>query len=104
MSRTKEEFDSLLKEKTHEKIKEPPAYKVILHNDDYTTMDFVVQILMNVFHKSKEEAISIMLNVHRKGTGLCGVYVKEIAETKVAIVGEIALQHEFPLRCTMEEA
>ena len=104
MSREKEEFDSLLKEKTHEKIKEPPLFKVILHNDDYTTMDFVVQVLMSVFHKSIEEATSIMLNVHRKGAGLCGVYAKEIAETKVAIVGEIAHQHEFPLRCTMEEA
>ena len=104
MSREREEFDSLLKEKTSEKIKEPTLYKVILHNDDYTTMEFVVQVLISIFHKSKEEATSIMLNVHQKGTGLCGVYTKEIAETKVAIVGEVARQHEFPLKCTMEEA
>jgi ATP-dependent Clp protease adaptor protein ClpS len=104
MSREKEELDSLLEEKTHEKIKEPSLYKVILLNDDYTTMDFVVQILINVFHKTKEEATTIMLSVHRKGAGLCGVYAKEIAETKVAIVEEIAQQHEFPLKCTMEEA
>ena len=62
------------------------------------------QVLMSIFHKSKEEATNIMLSVHQKGAGLCGVYTKEIAETKVAIVGEVAQKHEFPLKCTMEEA
>ncbi len=93
-----------LKDGQRHKIEPPKKYKVILHNDDYTTMEFVVQVLVSVFHKSKEEAARIMLNVHQKGAGLCGVYAKEIAETKVAIVGEVAQQHEFPLRCTMEEA
>jgi ATP-dependent Clp protease adaptor protein ClpS len=86
-----------------EELKEPPYYKVLLHNDDYTTMDFVVKVLMTVFHKSKAEAVQIMLNVHRKGIGVCGVYPAEIAETKVAMVHKMARREGFPLRCSMEE-
>jgi len=86
-----------------EELKEPPYYKVLLHNDDYTTMDFVVKVLMTVFHKSKAEAVQIMLNVHRKGIGVCGVYRAEIAETKVAMVHKMARREGFPLRCSMEE-
>ncbi|GAB6163473.1 ATP-dependent Clp protease adaptor ClpS [Desulfothermus naphthae] len=86
-----------------EELKEPPKYKVLLHNDDYTTMDFVVDILMRVFHKSKEEAVAIMLNVHKKGVGVCGIYPAEIAETKVALVHKMARKKGFPLKCTMEE-
>jgi len=86
-----------------EELKEPPKYKVLLHNDDYTTMDFVVDILMRVFHKNKEEAVAIMLNVHKKGVGVCGIYPAEIAETKVALVHKMARKKGFPLKCTMEE-
>ncbi len=90
--------------KTDEKVVEPDFYKVLLHNDDYTTMDFVVEILMNVFNKSFEDATMTMLNVHTKGVGLCGVYTYEIAETKVTIVNEKAKNKGFPLKCTMEKA
>jgi len=87
---------------TKEDVREPEMYKVLLHNDDYTTMEFVVEILMAVFQKSEEEAVQIMLNVHRKGVGLCGVYTYEVAETKVAVVSTLALENGFPLKCTME--
>ena len=103
MAREREEFEGLVQEDIREKVKEPPRFKVLIHNDDYTTMEFVVHILMNVFHKSKEDATSVMLNVHKKGIGLCGIYTREIAETKVVTVLEISRQHEFPLKCTMEE-
>lgn len=85
-------------------LREPPMYKVYLHNDDYTTMDFVVDILKSVFHKTTEEAIQIMLSVHREGVGLCGLYTHEIAETKVDIVHHLARENEFPLRSSMEKA
>lgn len=84
-------------------VREPPMYRVLLHNDDYTTMDFVVEILMLVFNKSPEEAVNIMLNIHRKGIGLCGVYTYEVSETKVETVHAIAREHGFPLKCTMEK-
>lgn len=80
----------------------PRMYKVILHNDDYTTMEFVISILMDVFHKSEAESAHIMLNVHKKGAGLAGVYTREIAETKVLHVAELATKEEYPLKCTME--
>ncbi len=85
------------------KTERPHLYKVILLNDDYTTMDFVVHILKTVFHKPHDEAVRIMLHVHHNGSGLCGVYTKEIAETKVDQVHRLARAHEFPLRATMEE-
>ena len=83
---------------------EPPMYKVLLHNDDYTTMDFVVQILILVFRKSVEESTRIMLNVHQKGVGLCGFYPFDVAETKVGMVTRLARENDYPLRCTMEKA
>ena len=89
--------------RTDEEVAEPPMYRVLLHNDDYTTMEFVVHILMVIFHKTVEEATAIMLNVHRKGVGLCGVYPLEIAETKVETVHSAARENGFPLKCTMEE-
>lgn len=85
------------------KTKEPPMYKVILLNDDYTSMEFVVQVLETVFHKSPEEAKGIMLLVHEKGSGLAGIYTKDIAETKIAIVQQLARQKEYPLKCRMEQ-
>ena len=84
--------------------REPALYKVLLHNDHYTTMDFVVMILESVFHKSQAEATKIMLNVHQKGVGVCGIYPRDVAETKVITVLELARKYEFPLQCTMEEA
>ena len=83
-------------------IDEPSMYKVLLHNDDYTTMEFVVEILMIVFKKSPEDAVRIMLNVHHKGIGICGVYTYEVSETKVKAVHALARQYGFPLKCTME--
>ena len=84
-------------------IDEPSMYKVLLHNDDYTTMEFVVEILMLVFNKSPEDAVRIMLNVHHKGIGICGVYTYEVSETKVNAVLALGRQHGFPLKCTMEK-
>ncbi|MDM8535481.1 ATP-dependent Clp protease adapter ClpS [Desulfobacterales bacterium HSG17] len=86
-----------------EDIKEPSMYKVFLHNDDYTTMEFVVEILVFVFNKSAEDATQVMLNVHRQGIGLCGVYTYEVAETKVNTVSTLAKENGFPLKCSMEE-
>ncbi len=97
---TQHEFESHVEDE----LKEPPMYKVLLHNDDYTTMDFVVEILQTVFHKSPSEAVRIMLNVHNNGIGVCGVYPAEIAETKVEMVHHLARQHGYPLKCSMEEA
>jgi ATP-dependent Clp protease adaptor protein ClpS len=91
-----------VEKETREKIEKPRMWRVLLHNDNYTTMDFVVLVLMSVFHKSENEAIRIMLDVHHKGTGRVGVYTREVAETKVARVLELAQQAEFPLLCTME--
>ena len=85
------------------KLKRPPLYRVILLNDDYTPMEFVVQILQKVFGLDRNTATRIMLEVHTKGKGVCGVYTYEIAETKVAQVTGLAQQHQHPLLCTMEE-
>ena len=82
---------------------EPRLYRVLLHNDDYTTMEFVVIILMEVFRKTSDEATVIMLDVHKRGMGQCGVYPLEIAETKVSEVRRRAREANFPLRCTLEE-
>ena len=87
-----------------DKTKEPPLYKVLLHNDDYTTMDFVIDVLISVFHKSESEAEQIMLNVHKKGVGICGVYPLELAETKVETVTSLARSNGFPLKSSMEKA
>ena len=85
------------------KIKYPKKYKVLILNDDYTSMEFVVSILTDVFHKTKTEAESIMLEVHKKDKGLCGVYTYEIAETKVTQVSKRAKENGFPLKAIMEE-
>ena len=79
-------------------------YRVMLLNDDYTTMEFVVLVLVQVFKKSVEDATRIMLNVHRKGVGVCGVYTRDVAETKVSQVNDYSRAHQHPLLCTMEEA
>ena len=100
------QYDSEIEEgvgsQTDIDVEEPPMYKVMLLNDDYTTMEFVVEVLEYVFQKSPEEAIQIMLNVHRSGVGVCGIYPSEIAETKVDTVLTLARENGFPLKCIME--
>ncbi len=89
--------------KTRAKTKKPSLYKVLILNDDYTPMEFVVHVLERFFAKPREEAVQIMLHVHRHGVGICGVYTFEVAETKVAQVIELARRHQHPLQCTMEK-
>ena len=103
MSRRETDHDREVIVETKKKLKRPPIYKVLLHNDDYTTKEFVVQVLQYVFHKDQTAAVQIMLHVHKKGIGVAGVYTYKIAETKVALVESLAKQHEYPLKCTMEE-
>lgn len=86
------------------KLEKPRMYKVILHNDDYTPMEFVVEILVVIFKRRVVEATQIMLNVHNKGKAICGIYTFEIAETKVQQVHSLAEKNEFPLKATLEEA
>ncbi|TFH06195.1 MAG: ATP-dependent Clp protease adapter ClpS [Spirochaetales bacterium] len=93
-----------VKEKHVQKVKEPDLFKVILHNDDYTTMEFVVEVLIDVFHKDIETSTRIMLDVHRKGKGEVGAYTYDIAVTKVTQVREMAKAREHPLRCTIQPA
>ena len=89
--------------KTRPKTKKPSMYKVLILNDDYTPMEFVVHILEKVFNKNREAAVEIMLHVHRHGVGVCGVFTYDVAETKVAQVIEFARRHAHPLQCTMEK-
>jgi ATP-dependent Clp protease adaptor protein ClpS len=97
------EIEGGLDENVQEIIKEPAMFKVIILNDDYTTMEFVIEVLMLVFAKSPESAAEIMLSVHYQGKGVCGVYPFEIAETKVETVHSLARERGFPLRCALEE-
>jgi ATP-dependent Clp protease adaptor protein ClpS len=95
--------DVVTKKRTAERTQTPRRYKVLLHNDDYTTMEFVVWILQTVFRHDETTATEIMLHVHRRGLGVAGVYSHEIAETRVRQVEALAREHEFPLRCSIEE-
>ncbi|HUJ13303.1 MAG TPA: ATP-dependent Clp protease adaptor ClpS [Thermoanaerobaculia bacterium] len=88
---------------SEEKTEEPPLFKVLLHNDDYTTMDFVVHVLQTIFNMPEDQAIQVMLNVHVKGIGVAGIYTFEVAEMKVAKTTAMAREEEFPLLCTMEK-
>jgi ATP-dependent Clp protease adaptor protein ClpS len=90
--------------RTDEELKEPEEYRVLLLNDDYTTMEFVVTVLMTVFHKPLPESTRIMLDVHKKGKGTVGVYSYDLAVTKINQVHQLARQNGFPLKCTMEKA
>ncbi len=89
--------------KAKPKTKKPAMYKVLMLNDDYTPMEFVVHILERFFNKNREEATRIMLHVHRRGVGVCGVYTYEVAEAKVTQVMDFARQHQHPLQCTLEK-
>ena len=102
MGQTGTEIEESVSSDIRDELLEPPMYKVFLLNDDYTTMDFVVEVLMFVFQKSPEEATQIMLNIHKKGMGMCGIYSFEIAETKVDTVHMLARERDFPLKCAME--
>jgi ATP-dependent Clp protease adaptor protein ClpS len=97
--------DTVVERRTKEQVKtrKPPLYKCILLNDDYTPMEFVVEILKSVFHKSQAEATRIMLHVHQNGMGIAGVFPYEIAETKVRSVEELAKENQYPLKCVMEK-
>lgn len=99
------EFEHIHDTETQDEVEltEPRKYKVLLLNDDYSTMDFVVEVLMTIFHKPFDDAVNIMLKVHHEGKGLCGVFVYDIAETKVTQVKQTAKQNGFPLRAVMEE-
>ncbi len=97
-------FEGELLEEEEKKLKEPDMYKVVLHNDDYTTKEFVVEVLQIVFQKPAIEATKIMMDVHKKGRGVVGVYTWDIAQTKVAQVHRLAKEQEFPLKCTIEAA
>jgi len=85
-------------------VRRPPLYQVLLLNDDFTPMDFVVEVLQVFFAMNREKATQVMLHVHTRGRGVCGVFTREVAETKVAQVGEFARHHQHPLLCTMEPA
>lgn len=97
------EREKLLDVQRH-KAAPPPMYKVLLNNDDYTPMDFVIEVLMRFFNLDSEKANQIMLTVHYRGRAVCGIYTAEIAETKVMQVTRYAKQHQHPLMCTMEQA
>lgn len=94
--------DDYLLESVKPKLKKPPLYKVLLLNDDYTPMDFVIVLLRSVFAMRENQAAQVMMHVHQKGVGVCGVFTREIAETKVEMVLEYAQANQHPLQCTME--
>ena len=96
------DFKEDVLEEIDEKTTLPPMYKVLLHNDDYTTKAFVVEILVAIFNKSIDEATELMWQVHRNGIGVCGIYPYEIAETKTKLVATVAREHGYPLKASME--
>ena len=103
MGKTKSRQQEGILTRNREEFKEPPLFRVLLHNDDYTTMDFVVMVLETIFNKDTAEATRIMLNVHHQGHGIAGVYSREIGETKVAVVHRMARKNQFPLKCSLEK-
>jgi ATP-dependent Clp protease adaptor protein ClpS len=103
MSERERDLDRDVVVETEKKLQRPSLFKVLLHNDDYTTKEFVVQILEFVFNKDNTEAVQIMMHVHRNGIGVAGVYPYEVAETKVTTVESLARQYEYPLKCSIEE-
>ena len=103
MPETDYEQDGAVVTESETRLKQPPLYKVLIHNDDYTTMEFVVFVLQTVFQHEEARAAQIMLQVHMQGVGIAGVYTYEVAETKVAEVEKLARAREFPLLCTVEE-
>ena len=102
MSKYNPEIEEGVDSKSDQEVEEPHQYKVMLLNDDYTTMEFVIEVLVHVFQKTPQDATRIMLNVHHKGVGICGIYPYEIAETKINTVETLARENGFPLKCIME--
>ncbi len=102
MAEFEDEFGVITQTKPEKKTKRPKLFKVLMHNDDYTTRDFVVWVLQTVFNKSEGDAIRVMLHVHHHGVGVAGLYTREVAETKVLKTERLAQEHEYPLRVTME--
>ena len=96
--------DGLALQEAKPKVKRPPLYKVVLINDDFTPMDFVIDVLERFFSMGREKATQVMLHVHTRGKGVCGVYTRDVAETKVVQVNDYSRQNHHPLMCTMEEA
>ena len=103
MPEWEDDFENSVITESEQQVKKPPLYKVLLHNDDYTTMEFVIFILQFVFRHTPEDAHRIMWNVHRQGIGIAGVYTYEVAESKISKVEDLAREYEYPLLCTMEE-
>lgn len=95
--------DGVLLAEPKTKTKRPPYFKVVLLNDDYTPMDFVVFILKDIFHKSHQDAVEIMMEIHHKGAGVCGVYTRDVAETKAEMVITLSRRNEYPLKCSVEK-
>lgn len=104
MPEFEDDFGVVTDTRTVPKTKRPKLYKVLMHNDDYTTRDFVVWVLQVIFHKSENDAVRIMMHVHTTGVGVAGVYTREVAETKVQKTERLAREQEYPLRMTMEPA
>ena len=103
MSNPYEEDGQIVVEpRTHHRVQRPRMYRVLVHNDDYTTREFVVEVLCQVFHHSETQAVQIMLHVHHNGLGVAGVFTREVAETKIRVVEQLAREREYPLRLTME--
>ena len=100
--RPEDDFDTAVITRTERRIAKPKMWKVLLHNDHYTTREFVVAVLVDVFHRSESEAVQIMLHVHTKGVGVAGVYSHDVAQTKIDKVHRLAQAYEYPLRLTME--
>lgn len=100
----REDDTGLAVEEARPRVKQPPLYKVVMHNDDYTPMDFVVEVLQQFFRMPRDKAVQIMLTVHTRGKAVAGTYTAQIAETKTAQVNEHARAHQHPLLCTMEKA
>ena len=102
MAQPRTDESTLTESRSEQKLERPRMWRVLLHNDDYTTQDFVVWVLESVFHKPRGEAFAIMMSVHRSGLGVAGVYTYDVAETKVKNTKQLAEEHEFPLLVTME--
>lgn len=100
----REQGPGLTVEETRPTLRRPPRFKVLLLNDDFTPMEFVVQVLETFFSMTREKAVQVMLHVHTRGVGVCGVFTRDIAETKVLQVNDYSRSHQHPLMCTMEEA
>ncbi|MCA1592049.1 MAG: ATP-dependent Clp protease adaptor ClpS [Acidobacteria bacterium] len=103
MSEQEYGYDEEVATESREKLKKPPLYSVLLHNDDFTTMEFVVHVLQTIFQKSESDAVRVMLAVHLEGVGVAGVYTYEVAEMKREKVMSLARASEYPLLCTLEE-